>query len=424
MKINYNYVINNKSFEYNEETNDAEFYYLDYLLAFAPVYYMYLFRNKTKYNQVISYYTSLTLRTNVLLHDILYIDAFHEKIKQNKDKKINLETIKDINDIKDYCIYLMSNTLNENDQSPRISFTEIEELLNRIFPIDNRFGNLIRRYYYDGYIKSKYIKQLLKLLDPDLYFCLNRIKQITSSSFYQIISEVFSFNDTIYQTFLFNLNELLHHYISVLSLPMRTTKTYINILLNLTKKPLKYNSKTKNNFKCFAIAIKPFYKKQFSFSGIKDNPNHTDYAKLQDLANKIISNSFSDNAEWCDLSDETLNYVYKDDCVDENNCRFLDDDKLEKFKTETDDKSKNFYSCCERKILAHNNKLKRFNIFISASPCYRCQKPLYLSKISKIIALTDYKPGFLQEIINDNYKPSTYKIIFDGKHYHNIRIGK
>ena len=166
--------------------------------------------------------------------------------------------------------------------------------------------------------------------------------------------------------------------------------------------------------RCFAIAQNndSIY---FSFSGLWDVDG--DFKKGIDvIAKKINHDLFDDKAKWCILTPDVLNYVDIKSPNNQDECIYINPPEY------YPGEDARFFSCCERKILAQQQDLTKYNLFVMFSPCYKCAKPLY-ENYKSITCLLNYEDDERKKKYKDNlFNPKKYKVEKKDNHYKVIEI--
>lgn len=420
---NYEFSIDGKIFKYSDpleaDQNDAldDFSYLELLCNLAPVYYLYKFKNEKSLYEILGKYALLCMYTTDIFYEIRRFLKYRKNIKISHDdpstipKFIELTILRLDDQLEQDSFESEAKNLIIQSE-PQISF-----LINEIIDIcKTKSGRYDFKVYYRLY-------KLIEFIDPEFALIVYKIKINIGFSWKTIIQALFS-NGATRLNFITICRCYINNFISILSITISPNQNEINKLEELCKSVLVHSYKIKSHFgkKCLAI-VNHKGKEYFAISGTEDYQNNNlFYTRIKKWADDANGKLFNNNAQWCNLSNNTCNYIEKTQSfgtIKETNFKYIGP-TLNNYELLASEKNPDdyldFYKCCERKILGFNLNMQGFDLFVLIKPCFRCSKALY-SKVNKIYAYfekLDWRKAIEK---GKNFVPKEYYIsqVFDSK---------
>ena len=423
--LNYELMINDKRFsgEIDYERPSDNYIQLEMLLKAAPVYYLYKFNDSEDLEKFITPYTALSLIGASGLNDLIELNRLIPEIRIGKnDNKENNHILLDFitlcveeiivtDDFNRERILDQIGKLNLNRfQQQRRIYNYINEITGACF---NLKDNGKKTKAFERYISDKIIS-ILKVASPKIYDFINKYKKIDSKENSYYLSCFFSGNPKKKEALSDTISNNIKSVLSLLSITPSSNKQYLKQLKAMKSICVQQLPKYMEHDRCFAIAQNndSIY---FSFSGLWDVDG--DFKKGIDvIAKKINHDLFDDKAKWCILTPDVLNYVDIKSPNNQDECIYINPPEY------YPGEDARFFSCCERKILAQQQDLTKYNLFVMFSPCYKCAKPLY-ENYKSITCLLNYEDDERKKKYKDNlFNPKKYKVEKKDNHYKVIEI--
>ena len=432
----YELEINEKKF-INSLESDFEYDKLDYLLDIAPIFHLYkigLSHNEEKKENSLSAYAQIAYLGTSILQILKWVsnysdEAFSQSISfyysstQIASLTLFSDFLQDM--LQDFSEKNVNNFLNNMKQIDFDIFTQ-NTIINNIYAIIGYIQVINQQKDYN----KKVLDNLNAFIEEKFFHIFVYLNKTTVYSNFVNINSILKCNCSpkqIYQLTISSVNstggilkkikDTCEYALSEI-LKALSTKPYHLNLINLKELISKYcdlnksdklKSFRKNEHRCCAIMEenKNLY---FSFSGCKDNANSKGKIinqEMQVFITEINNKLFNGKAKYCYFTDSVKRYI------DETKTGYILLPSSKEYKDEQ--KNKELYSCCERKILGLYQNLQAFNLYVFFSPCNKCLPALYQRYKSINAFITYQKPVDYTKVID--FSPKNYEIIFENNIY-------
>ena len=401
--------------------SDDTFDYLEMYCLFAPVYYLRKFREKESLYSMLGFFTYLCFFTSSFNKDIynlartkLYFDSIDTNgIEKKIITFINLVLDRLQNKISQLDFiekFLALNIHDEPEFTPKTN-SQLWEIIGLCSLLEKTDINIIC-------IKIvRLIKRVFSNINHQLEQNINNIATILGINLIDIISFLFLKNSPV--LVIQKCFNLLQNTIRLLSQTPNESEDYSKKMKQMCEQVLdsRYElPKKRFSGKCLSI-IDDDKNVYFSISGTEDYYKSQYYNKVKNWADDI-KKIFNKNAIWCELSENTRNYIDKKS-IDKTNYKYINNNNgYELLKDEIDkEKYLEYYKCCERKILGSNTNINRYDLFILLEPCFRCTKAV-MEKYDRIYAYFDKISEWKISVKNNEpFIPKEYIITRKGDKY-------